>query len=173
MNANQVSIEQAIALVENQLGSVFTKEDVINLINRIELPKPASATELSPELRILVLKEYKSTIEQTISNNADERIIDIDSADFIIGYGNRIEIDCISIDNYSLENIVENAIEEVITGLEDAIYERDKEKEEIEESTEEGILEDVQSNTDTHNSQIEAQHDTFSEDNGGQVAESN
>jgi len=173
MNTNQVSIEQAIALVENQLGSVFTKEDVINLINRIELPKPAIATELTPELKIQVLNEYESTIKRYVSRNSDEEIIDIDSADFTIGYGNRIEIDSISIDTDRLEDIIENAVEEIITELEDEIYQRDKEKEEIEEPTAEGILEDVQSITDTHNSQIEAQHDTFSEADGGQVAESN
>jgi hypothetical protein len=173
MNTNQVSIEQAIALVENQLGSVFTKEDVINLINRIELPKPVIATELTPELKIQVLNEYEYTLKRYVSRNADEDIVDLESADFNIGYNNRIEIECISIDTDRLEDVIEGAVQEIITGLEDEIYERDKQKEEIEEPTAEGILKDIQAITDTHNSQIEAQHGTFSEADGGQVAEIN
>jgi uncharacterized protein (UPF0254 family) len=172
MNTNQVSIEQAIALVENQLGSVFTKEDVINLMNRIELPKPVIATELTPELKIQVLNEYESIIKRHVNRNCDEDIVDMESAEFSIGYRNQIELDSICIDNDKIEYIIQGAFEEVITGLEDEIYERDKQKEEIEAPTAEEIMQAVETITNTHDLQIEAQHDTFSEAREGQVEES-
>jgi hypothetical protein len=172
MNTNQVTIQEAINLVESQLGSVFTKQDVINLINRIELPKPAIALEVTPELKIQVLNEYEYAITRNVSRNCDEEIVDKDSAEFSIGYNNRIELDTICIDNDQIEYAIQGAFEEIISGLEDEIYERDKNKEDNEIPTSEEIIESVQAITDTHNSQIEAQHDTFSEAREGQVEES-
>ena len=40
METQKITIEQAIEKVENNLSTVFTKDDVYNLLMSIELPKP-------------------------------------------------------------------------------------------------------------------------------------
>jgi hypothetical protein len=40
METQKITIEQAIAMVNNNLSSVFTKDDVYDLLTKIELPTP-------------------------------------------------------------------------------------------------------------------------------------
>jgi hypothetical protein len=105
---NQVKItkENAIASVQNSMSSIFSKEDVLFLINSIEEKKEEVKTTLSVDK----LEELVTIITSEIEDQHDKgRIIDVDSAEFEL-YGNRIELCSVPLDLEVIEDIVRGAL---------------------------------------------------------------
>ena len=84
----KISLEEAIAKVNDNFSSVFTKEDVISLLSGI---KPES--KLTPELS----EQIQNQIERCLDNNSDD-LIDTDQISFEINYSNTIEASDIYLD---------------------------------------------------------------------------
>ena len=96
----KVTKENAIASVQSSVSSIFSKEDVINLINSIE---EGSSRKVTTE-------DIERAIDQTISwieNNSD-RLIDEDSAEFELDYNNRVSLTNVNIDTEEIREALEN-----------------------------------------------------------------
>ena len=94
----KVTKENAIASVQSSVSSIFSKEDVINLINSIE------------EKRNISVNDIQRAIDQTIDwiENHSYRLIDKDSAEFELDYNNRITLTNVNIDTEEIREALEN-----------------------------------------------------------------
>jgi hypothetical protein len=91
--------ELVLQSVQNSVSSIFSKEDVINLINSIEGGG-----------RVISVDDIQRAIDQTvywIENNSD-RLIDEDSAEFELDYNNRITLSNVNIDVEEIREALEN-----------------------------------------------------------------
>ena len=86
----KVSIDQAITNVNECLSSVFTKEDVVNLLRNLEV----SSNKLSKSDLVDFVKSYVETqVEQLDAGD----ILDLSSAEFDLN-GNEIELAEVDLD---------------------------------------------------------------------------
>ena len=119
---NKVNIEQAIALVETGIGSIYSKEDVISLINRLELP---TVTEplITNQVRYEVLKSYEEEITREAVKQLSrvDELFDYDSAEFEIDYGNRLRLTDVTLNEREIESSIESAFENTLEALEELI----------------------------------------------------
>ena len=90
---------EAIKKVQECMSSVFSKEDVINLINQIE-------GGLSEDLAL----EMKKQISTLIMNIDERKLLDLDSAEFELSYNNTIELTNVNIDLDLITDIVEEVL---------------------------------------------------------------
>ena len=97
--------DQAISKVNESVASLFTKDDVINLIEAIET--------VGTDIDIEKLIEH---VQDAVNNLNDFDIVDTDSAEFSLD-GSTIQLDSISIDNGNIENEIDTAIREFIDQL--------------------------------------------------------
>ena len=100
---------QTIDLLKNQLPGFYSVEQVINLIERIEEKENSISTKK--------LEELQSNIINRIHNLGADEVVDYDSAEFNIGYNNRVEIEDINVNIDNLTDIIENVIQEYIEEL--------------------------------------------------------
>lgn len=127
--------ENVIQKVQDSLGSLFTKDDVINCINMVEAPK---VEEVRPMMLTYPnkywLDKIRNGILERIRNTDfnDSDSIEISETEFSIRYGNTIELDSFEVDGSSLRNYIENEIEDFFGMIEDDIIELQQEKEEDE-----------------------------------------
>ena len=85
--------------VQSSVSSIFSKEDVINLINSIEENKG----------RVITTQQINDAIDEVV-NWAERRVdnlVDLDSAEFEISYNKQIELTGVVIDVDSLRNALE------------------------------------------------------------------
>ena len=111
----KLNLTQAKDLIlNNNLGSIYSKEDVINLLNRIEEEKQVQKFPLDlEEIKDKVIDDINSTLRM---HDGDD-IIDKDSAEFSICYGNKIEIERIDYSFDILESALNDGIEELFNKL--------------------------------------------------------
>jgi hypothetical protein len=88
---------ETIKLVQECVSSVFSKEDVIKLINGID-------SQFNEETVVNI----KNQIIKEINNI--NSLIDYDSAEFNLDYDNKIELSSVNIN----EDVIEGIIEEVL-----------------------------------------------------------
>lgn len=98
------TIGQSILAVEQNLGSVFTKEDVLELLKNIE-----QGTNLSDEQKESIISDIVQNLEY-----AEDNIVDKDSVRLDIDSSNYITIDSIAIDF----DVIKNAVRDIILNLE-------------------------------------------------------
>jgi excinuclease UvrABC ATPase subunit len=110
--------------VNNSFPSVYTKQDVIHLLDEfadtistyvfenVEEKKSSRSMSLEgvEELSELLIKTINNKIERLDSND----VVDYDSACFSIGYNNQVEIDTIDFNDNEITDIVEITIDEVL-----------------------------------------------------------
>lgn len=101
------SIQQAISAVESAYPSLFTKEDVIKLLNQIDLgdeePKAKNSIDID---------ELTDAVEFLIDNFDSSDLVSYDDIELSINYDHRVEIDNISVDLDDLKTEVTNTIQE-------------------------------------------------------------
>jgi cobalamin biosynthesis Mg chelatase CobN len=100
---------ETVDLLKSQLPGFYSVEQVINLIERIEEKENSISTKK--------LEELQSNIINQIHNLGADEVVDYDSAEFNIGYNNRVEIEDISLNIENLTDIIENVIQEYINEL--------------------------------------------------------
>ena len=108
-----------LEVVQNSVSSIFSKEDVINLINSIE------ESNSNLEKVISKLENLQSTISYNFQNLSSDEVVDYSSVELNINYNNQIEIEDMSLNIDRLNEIVENDIVNLIDEL--------REEEEVEE----------------------------------------
>jgi hypothetical protein len=90
---------EVIKQVQECVSSVFSKEDVIKLINKIE-------GGLNEDLAL----EIKKQISTLIMNIDERKLLDLDSAEFELNYNNTIELSNVNIDLDLITDIVEEVL---------------------------------------------------------------
>lgn len=91
--------ELVLQSVQNSVSSIFTKEDVIKLINSVE----GSSRKVTTD-------DIQRAIDQTIDwiENNSNRLIDEDSAEFELDYNNRVSLTNVNIDTEEIREALEN-----------------------------------------------------------------
>lgn len=102
--------QEAITQVNECISSVFSKEDVIKLIEQI------NNTPLDEQLIEDVLKGFNNKIY-----HIEDDIIDYSSAEFSISYDNKLELECVSIDR----DLIMDQLERVFKDITDKMNETD------------------------------------------------
>lgn len=101
--------QEIIELVNQSAGSLFTKEDVINLINKFdETPKST-----------IDFEELKDRIEAII-DDADDNDIEVNArrCEFTIVNGNEIEIEDVNFETDAFKGNIQHDICELINSVE-------------------------------------------------------
>lgn len=108
----KVSIDQAVVKVNECMSSVFTKEDVLNLLQSIEVK-----ASFDKEIFVKFVKQY---VEEQVEELETCDILDLGSAEFCLN-GNEIELEDIRIDTGDLtKNIlcdIDSAVDELFFNL--------------------------------------------------------
>jgi hypothetical protein len=92
--------EFVLQLVENSASSIFSREDVIKLINSVE----------AGSSRKITVDDIERAIDRTISwiENNEREVVDLDSAEFELTYNNQIECTNVPIDVDNIREALEN-----------------------------------------------------------------
>jgi hypothetical protein len=109
------TIQETVASVQNAPGSMYTREDVISLLNKIEVTE--SVTKICP-LTDFQIQSLIKTIHEAIGDNADNidnDCIDKDSAEFTLNYNNCVELDSVGFDSDNIVDTITSGIDVVIT----------------------------------------------------------
>jgi len=93
------SKENVISSVQNSVSSIFSKEDVINLINSIQ-----------EEGRKISVNDIQRAIDKVISwaDNNERDLVDLDSVELEMNYDNRIEVTNVPLQLENLREALEN-----------------------------------------------------------------
>lgn len=108
------TIEQTVAAVKNAPGSMYTKEDVISLLEKLEAPETEAVVLTSQQVSDLC-KKIIDQINDNADNLSTEDAVDLHSAEFYLN-GNEIELDSISVNT-------DQIAESVVYGIGDVIVE--------------------------------------------------
>jgi len=112
------------------LSSQVDIDKVIELINKLDDVK--TVTTLSEEL----IDELSNEIERCLDSNNYDDLVDKDSAEFSIGYGNTIELDSIGINVYEVMSHINGVLSQFEIEEED---ECGPSEEEVMQSVNEGL----------------------------------
>jgi hypothetical protein len=108
-----------LSSVQNSVSSIFSKEDVINLINSIEEGSSRKITTLDINRAIDKVVDYM---------DRDQReIFDFDNAELELSYDNRIECVGVPINTDAVREILENNFMDFGEEVEDDIVELERE----------------------------------------------
>ena len=116
----KITKENAVAQVQSSVSSIFTKEDVLFLINSIEVKKGISPQDIE---RVL------DNIIDSLERNCDD-IVNKDDCEFEISYNNRLEVTEVPINFDFIRESIENNLCE-FEGEEEEVDADEKELEEI------------------------------------------
>ena len=107
------TIQETVAAVQNAPGSMYTREDVISLLNKIEAPQ---ATKVTP-LTYFQIESLCDKIMDAIRENAeniDISCIDYESAEFSINYNSCVVLDSVGFNSDRIADVAVSGIGEVI-----------------------------------------------------------
>ena len=95
----KITKENVIIAVQNSVSSIFSKEDVISLINSIEGGG-----------RVITTNDIERAIDKVISwaDHNESDVVDFDSVEFELSYDNRIEVTNVPIQLENLREALEN-----------------------------------------------------------------
>jgi hypothetical protein len=122
----KMKISDAITKVENGFGSIYSKEDVLNLLSNLEIN---SGTNDITEEKI---RDFCESIKSSIMDNSS--IVDTDNIELSIGYNNQIEIDEVPLSSSELESIFEYEMNQFID--DNFTIEEDEDKEDEDKDNE-------------------------------------
>lgn len=145
--------QEAINRVNEGVGSIYTKEDVTNLINQIEETK-VETTDEPQGLRGDIIR-YLS--EQWDDKGAEifgelqmeltsDTIVQMGECEFTLEYGNKIELSEVSFDEYEIESKLDNCKDALKEWVGATIVEAFTVVEELSKNKDESTKEDT--NTD-------------------------
>ncbi len=90
--------QNVIAQVQNSVSSIFSKEDVINLINSIQAD------------RVITTRDIERAIDSVVSNFEmnNQDVVELHTAEFNIGYNNQLEVDNVGLNLDYIREALEN-----------------------------------------------------------------
>lgn len=122
MNTQKLTIAEAKQKLNNGFGSIYSKEDVINLLDSISVEEKSS-------IDVEKIKEFvQESIEDWFNNMSANDYIDHDSIEFSINYGNTLSVDDIQMDNRQMSRDI---YQQVSYSIEECIEECKREQQEL------------------------------------------
>lgn len=122
------NIQQAVASVENAFPSIYTKDDVIKLLNSIEIQAPEPKSGILTQTQI---EDLCSRIFDQVKENADgldsSDVVDTDSAEFEL-YGNEISVTSVDIDTRMIARNVTEGIGDIVETFFEELKEEEQEE---------------------------------------------
>jgi len=101
------NIQQAISAVESAYPSLFTKEDVIKLLNQIDLESSTAVSKNGIDI-----EDLTETVESVFNNYDTSDMVSYDDIELSINYDHRIEIEIENVETDDLQERVIDAIRE-------------------------------------------------------------
>ena len=102
--------QQTIELLESQLPGFYSQEQVIAMIKGIEDDAKLSSAQIADLIQCV-----EDKVSRVIENADTEDMVDLSSAEFGIGYDNKLELECVDLSMGDLDVNVKKAIDESIT----------------------------------------------------------
>lgn len=99
------TIQEAISAVGSAYPSLFTKEDVIKLLNDIKIESSNSAGGFD-------IEELVEAVDRTFTNYDTSDMVDNESVELSIDYNNRIVVEGINVDTDDLQDRVTDTVRE-------------------------------------------------------------
>jgi hypothetical protein len=106
--------QEAIATINASFPSIWSKDDVLQLINKIDEGTGSFNSEK-------LIDKIREAVDNAINNMSNDEVVDVSSTEFSIRNGNEIEIDSIGINT---NEIVDNVMTDVVEAIEDYIEEQ-------------------------------------------------
>ena len=125
------TIQQAVASVQNAPSSIFTREDVINLLNGISAPK--GGLQMDRQTTKDLCEAILSTVKDNARSLDTSDVCDLSSAEFSLSY-NEIQLDSVDIDSDSIAENVVNGIYDTIEEFFETLEEENKPEDDDEEA---------------------------------------
>jgi len=128
--------EEVISQVQSSLGSLFTKDDVVNCLNMVEAPKVEETKNYAIDGDELIqrIKDGLTKVMDEIDFN-DSDNFEIDCCEFSINRGNEVELESFEVYGYQLKDLVRSEIQDFLSNLRDEIeQEREAKEEAVEEN---------------------------------------
>jgi hypothetical protein len=120
------NIQQAVASVQNAPGSIFTKDDVVKLLESIQLADEKSSPTLSAKKLEELVDDLNSKIKSGLECSDADELVDFDSAEYSVD-GHYIQFDSIDVD---IKVDFEDEIRDILTDF----FKPEEEVEEEEEN---------------------------------------
>jgi len=105
----KMTIEQTVAAVQNAPGSMYTREDVISLLGKIETKGGSITQDQIAHLCELICEKIKDNAE----NLETEDVCDVDSAEFELN-GNEVCLCSVDVYTRGIRDAVVEGIGEVV-----------------------------------------------------------
>lgn len=103
--------QEAIELVNKGIGSIYSKEDVINLINQIEESKTETPSFDGQEIVKSVMDVWNDKVHDIFHDLASEiesdDIVDMNDCRFYLEHDNTIILNEVSFESYEIEGKIE------------------------------------------------------------------
>ena len=106
-----INKQQTIELLQKQLPSFYSLEQVIAIISDIK----EEDTKLSSAQVADLIQCVEDKVSSVIENADTEDMVDLSSAEFEISYDNKLELSCVDLSMGDLDVNVKKAIDESIT----------------------------------------------------------
>ena len=123
--------QEVISQVQSSLGSLFTKDDVINCLNMVEAPKVEETKNYAIDGDELIqrIKDGLTKVMDEIDFN-DSDNFEITDCEFSINRGNEVELESFEVYGYQLKDLVRAEIRDFLSTLREEIEEERQAKEE-------------------------------------------
>jgi hypothetical protein len=118
--------QEAINTINASFPSIWTKDDVLQLINKIDVNESKENKLEGFVDKDKITKKIREAVDNAISGMSTDEIVDVSSCEFEIRNGNEIQLDSIDI-NFS------DIIDTVIADVEEAIDQYIEEMQELED----------------------------------------
>ena len=106
------TFENTKTTVKNSISSIFSKDDVIAILNSLETQLQNEQPSLDID-KVRFYSKLESLIDNNIGNLDSENIVDFDSAELSLDYNNKVIICGMGI-NSSLSSYCLNGVEDLI-----------------------------------------------------------
>ena len=131
--------QEAIELVNKGIGSIYSKEDVLNLISQIEDTQAEAPLFDGEAIVSQVMGEWDNSVHRIFSDLRDtlsyDDIIKKDDCTFTLEYGNTIELEEVQFDMSAIESVVKEHSDFVRAFVYKAIIDACKPNEEGEDTS--------------------------------------
>ena len=103
----KITIEQAKSVIENAYGTIYSKEDVLAILDRIESSTAFEISKVSDRLIDGIVRDVVSSIEHLNC---------IDGWDLSIDY-NEVSVDSLEVDGSEIQDIVEKWVKQLVNDI--------------------------------------------------------
>jgi hypothetical protein len=111
MSYPKMTKQEAINTINTSFPSIWSKEDVLQLIERIEEVKESDKGFLDKEK---LMDKIREAVDNAVSGMSNEDIVDMSECEFNIRNGNEIELESFGVNTNDIVDEVMREVEEAV-----------------------------------------------------------